>query len=132
MRQVGRKDLLDKLQEVLERASASGEEMFCEQFYAEVRGALPGLSHTDSALLGLLKETAQAKGYLFNPHINGKIDKQRLNEERWKRWVSLGLDKLEKKGGGFYVKDDRVGVFRISKQGDSEQKHTLEELFQQS
>ena len=132
VRRCGSRDLLNKLLELLERASTSGEEMFCEQFYAELREAFPGLSQTDSMLLGLLKETAHEKGFLFNPHKNGNIDKQRLSGDRWNRWVTLGLDQASKKGGGLYAKDDRVSVFRISRQGDSEKKSTLERLWEQS
>lgn len=126
IRRCGRKDLLDMLLEVLQKASESGEEVFCEQFYADVRKRVPGAVQTDSVLLGLLKEIAEENGYLFNPHKNGLIDKQRLSGERWNRWVALGLDQSTKKSGGSYQKDDRVTVFRISKDASEEEKNALE------
>ena len=83
-------------------------------------------------LLGLLKEIAEENGYLFNPHKNGLIDKQRLSGERWNRWVALGLDQSTKKSGGSYQKDDRVTVFRVSKDGAAVEKNALELLMEQS
>jgi hypothetical protein len=109
-----------------------GEEVFCEQFYAQVRERVPGAPQTDSMLLGLLKEIAEENGYLFNPHKNGLIDKQRLNGERWNRWVALGLDQSTKKIGGSYQKDDRVTVFRVSKDGGAVEKNALELLMEHS
>jgi hypothetical protein len=132
IRRCGRKDLLDMLLGVLQEASEGGEEVFCEQFYAQVRERVPGAPQTDSMLLGLLKEIAEENGYLFNPHKNGLIDKQRLNGDRWSRWVALGLDKSTKKSGGSYQKDDRVTVFRVSKDGAEVQKNALELLMEHS
>jgi hypothetical protein len=117
---------------VLQEAAEGGEEVFCEQFYAQVREHVPAAPQTDSMLLGLLKEIAEENGYLFNPHRNGLIDKQRLNGERWNRWVALGLDQSTKKSGGSYQKDDRVTVFRVSKDGIEVKKSALELLFEQS
>jgi len=131
VRKCGRRDLLDTLLEVLQKASESGEEVFCEEFYAQVRDRVPGAAQTDSTLLGLLKEIAEEHGYLFNPHKNGAVDKQRLSGERWNRWVTLGLDQSTKKSGGSYQKDDRVTVFTISKSGSAEQKNALELLLEQ-
>jgi hypothetical protein len=51
-----------------------------------------------------------------------------LSGERWNRWVALGLDQTTKKSGGFYQKDDRVTVFRISKDGAEVEKNALELL----
>ena len=132
IRRCGSKDLFDTLTKVLQQAAESGEEVFCEQFYAQVRERVPGAAQTDSMLLGLLKEVAEEQGYLFNPHKNGLIDKQRLNGERLNRWVALGLDRSTKKSGGQYQKDDRVTVFRISKDGGTIQKNTLELLLDRS
>jgi hypothetical protein len=128
VRKCGRRDLLDTLLEVLQKAAESGEEVFCEEFYSQVRGRVPGAVQTDSVLLGLLKDVAEENGYLFNPHKNGLIDKQRLSGERWNRWVALGLDQSTKKSGGSYQKDDRVTVFRISKDGAEVEKNALELL----
>lgn len=128
IRRCGRKDLLDTILQVLQEASESGEEVFCEQFYARVREQVPGAVQTDSVLLGLLKDIAEENGYLFNPHRNGLIDKQRLSGDRWIRWVALGLDQISKKSGGRYQKDDRVTVFRISRDGPEEKKNALELL----
>ncbi len=119
---------MDTLLNVLQEAAESGEELFCEQFYARVREQVPGAVQTDSVLLGLLKDIAEEEGYLFNPHRNGLIDKQRLSGERWNRWVALGLDQISKKSGGRYQKDDRVTVFRISKDGADVEKNALELL----
>jgi hypothetical protein len=106
--------------------------VFCEQFYARVRELCPGATQTDSTLLGLLKDIAEEHGYLFNPHKHGLIDKQRLSGERWNRWVAMGLDQITKKNGGSYQKDDRVAVFRVSKDGPQVQKNALELLIEQS
>jgi hypothetical protein len=40
----------------------------------------------------------------------------------------LGLDQSTKKSGGSYQKDDRVTVFRISKDGAEVEKNALELL----
>ena len=128
IRRCGSKDLLDMLLSVLQDAAESGEEVFSEQFYAQIRGRVPGVHQTDAVLLGLLKEVAEEHGYLFNPHKNGLIDKQRLSGERWDRWVALGLDQVSKKSGGQYQKDDRVTVFRISRDGAENEKNALELL----
>ena len=132
VRKCGRRDLLDTLLEVLQKTTESGEEVFCEQFYAQVRERVPGVVQTDSVLLGLLKDVAEANGYLFNPHKNGLIDKQRLSGDRWNRWIALGLDQSTKKSGGRYQKDDRVTVFRISKDGDLVKKNALELILDQT
>lgn len=128
----GSADVLDAIEEVLEKVSASGDEWFVDQFYGVIRRTVPSCKLTDATLLGLLKEIAEAQGYLFNPHKNGNIDKQRLNDERWSRWVALGLDQSTKKTGGKYQKDDRVTVFRITKDGVEAQKSALELLWEES
>ena len=97
-----------------------------------MRERSPEAPQTDSMPLGLLKEIAEENGYLFNPHKNALIDKQRLSGERWNRWVSLGLDQITKKSGGSYQKDDRVTVFRVSKDGAAVEKNALELLMEQS
>ncbi|MCP9779292.1 MULTISPECIES: primase-helicase family protein [Cyanobium] len=132
IRRCGSAEMLDALVEILEQVSASGEEWFSEQFYAVTRSSVPQCSQTDATLLGLLKDVAEENGYLFNPHKNGLIDKQRLSGERWNRWVALGLDQSTKKSGGSYQKDDRVTVFRISKDGGAVEKNALELLMEQS
>jgi hypothetical protein len=132
IRRCGSADLLDSIERILEQVSASGDEWFVDQFYRGLRDTVPSSKQTDGALLGLLKDVAEAQGYLFNPHKNGNIDKQRLNDERWSRWVALGLDKSTKKTGGKYQKDDRVTVFRITKDGMEVEKNALELLFEES
>jgi hypothetical protein len=132
IRRCGSAEILDALVEILEKVSSSGEEWFSEQFYAVIRSAVPQCLQTDAKLLGLLKDVAEANGYLFNPHKNGLIDKQRLSGDRWNRWVALGLDKSNKKSGGNYQKDDRVSVFRISQEGSKSIKNALEVLLEQS
>ena len=124
--------MLDALLEIVEQVSASGDEWFSEQFYAVIRSSVPQCRQTDATLLGLLKDVAEAHGYLFNPHKDGMVDKQRLSGERWNRWVALGLNQVTKKSGGQYQKDDRVSVFRISKEGNESVKNALEVLLEQS
>ena len=128
----GSAEMLDALLEILDRVASSGEEWFSEQFYGVIRSAVPRCRQSDTMLLGLLKDVAEANGYLFNPHKNGMIDKQRLNGERWDRWVALGLNKVTKKSGEHYQKDDRVSVFRISREGSNIEKNALEMLLEQS
>jgi hypothetical protein len=128
----GSADLLDAIERILEQVSASGDEWFVDQFYRVIRDSVPSSKHTDGALLGLLKAVAEAQGYLFNPHKNGNIDTQRLNDARWSRWVALGLGQSTKKTGGSYQKDDRVTVFRVSKDGIEVTKTVLELLWEQS
>ena len=111
--------LLDSILAVLEEASANNEEWFCEQFYKRIRLTVPLVLQSDSALLGLLKEIAKDFGYTFNAHKNGNIDKVRLTDQRWNKWLSLGLDKQGKKIGTVYQKDDRVSVFRIGQSGSA-------------
>lgn len=132
IRRCGSVDLLDALLEIVERVSASGDEWFSEQFYAVIRSSVHQCRQTDAMLLGLLKEVAEAHGYLFNPHKNGAVDKQRLSGDRWTRWVALGLNQVTKKSGGQYQKDDRVSVFQISKEGSESVKNALEVLLEQS
>jgi hypothetical protein len=132
IRRCGSAEMLDAVVEILEKVSASGEEWFSEQFYAVIRSSVPQCRQTDATLLGLLKDVAEENGYLFNPHKDGMIDKQRLSGERWNRWVSLGLNQVSKKSGGQYQKDDRVSVFRISKDGAAVEKNALELLIEQS
>ena len=132
IRRCGSSDLLDAIERILEQVSASGDESFVDQFYGVIRRTVPSCKLTDAALLGLLKDVAEAQGYLFNSHKNGSIDKQRLSGERWTRWVALGLDQSTKKTGGKYQKDDRVTVFRVSKDGMEVEKNALELLFEES
>ena len=56
-----------------------------------------------------------------NQHRGGRQDNQRLNEERWERYVSVGLEdgltkKVDQKNpkGIPSGEQDRVGVFKIS------------------
>ena len=128
----GSADVLDAIEEVLEKVSASGDEWFVDQFYGVIRRTVPSCKLTDAILLGVLKDVAEAQGYLFNPQKNGNKDSQRLNDERWSRWVALGLDQSTKKTGGKYQKDDRVTVFRVSKDGIEVKKSALELLFDES
>jgi hypothetical protein len=132
IRLCGHKDLLDAIRTTLEGSAANDEEVFCEQYYAQIREQIPGLQHSDIELLGLLKNIAENQGYLFNPHKNGDVDKQRLNGERWNRWNELGLDRILKKTGTPYQKDDRVTVFRISREGSNAQKKALELILERS
>ena len=128
----GSPDALDAIERILEQVSASGDEWFVDQFYAEIRRTVPSCKVTEAILLGVLKDVAEAQGYLFNPHKNGNKDSQRLNGDRWSRWVALGLDQSTKKTGGSYQKDDRVTVFRVSKDGIEVTKTVLELLWEQS
>ena len=128
----GSPDALDAIERILEQVSASGDEWFVDQFYGVIRRTVPSCKLTDAILLGLLKEIAEAQGYLFNPQKNGNKDSQRLNGDRWSRWVALGLDQSTKKTGGKYKKDDRVTVFRITKDGIEAEKNALELLFEES
>ncbi len=128
----GSPDALDAIERILEQVCASGDEWFVDQFYGEIRRTVPSCKLTDAILLGLLKEIAEAQGYLFNPQKNGNKDSQRLNGDRWSRWVALGLDQSTKKTGGKYQKDDRVTVFRITKDGIEAEKNALELLFEES
>jgi hypothetical protein len=132
IRRCGSVEMLDALLEILDRIASTGEEWFSEQFYRVIRSAVPQCRQTDTVLLGLLKDVAEAHGYLFNPHKNGMIDKQRLSGDRWNRWVALGLDQVNKKSGGQYQKDDRVSVFRISREGSEVEKNALELMLEQS
>jgi hypothetical protein len=132
IRRCGGAEMLDALLEILDRIASSGEEWFSEQFYGVIRSDVPQCRQTDAVLLGLLKDVAAANGYLFNPHKNGMADKQRLSGERWNRWVALGLNAVPKKSGGQYQKDDRVSVFRISREGSESVKNALEILLEQS
>jgi len=132
IRRCGSAEMLDALVEILEKVSSSGEEWFSEQFYAVIRSAVPHCRQTDAHLLGLLKVVAEENGYLFNPHKDGMIDKQRLSGERLNRWVALGLNQVSKKSGGQYQKDDRISVFRISKEGNERVKNALEAILEQS
>ena len=128
----GNPDVLDAIEQILDQVSASGDEWFVDQFYGVIRRTVPSCKLTDAMLLGLLKDVAEAQGYLFNPQKNGNKDSQRLNGDRWSRWVALGLDQSTKKTGGSYQKDDRVTVFRISKDGVEVTKTVLELLWEQS
>lgn len=131
IRLCGSVEMLNALVEILEKMSASGEEWFSEQFYADIRSSVPQCRQTDATLLSLLKDVADQNEYLFNPHKDGMIDKQRLSGDRWNRWVALGLNQTSKKTGGQYHKDDRVSVFRISKEGNERIKNALEILLDQ-
>jgi hypothetical protein len=128
----GSPDTLDAIERILEQVSASGDEWFVDQFYAEIRRTVPSCKVTEAILLGVLKDVAEAQGYLFNPQKNGNKDSQRLNGDRWSRWVALGLDQSTKKTGGSYQKDDRVTVFRVSKDGIEAEKNALELMLYQS
>ena len=59
---------------------------------------------------------------VVNHKLHGKQDQQRLNEERWERWVSVGLEDWKNKEGRVRnnpkevpsQQQDRVSVFKLS------------------
>jgi hypothetical protein len=81
---------------------------------------------------GIVEGNCRREWIPLHPHTNGLVDKQRLNGERWNRWVALGLDQRTKKSGGSYQMDDRVTVFRVSKDGVAVEKNALELLMEQT
>ena len=73
---------------VVPEASEGGKKVFYKDSIPRCGRSISGAPQTDSMVLRLLKEIAEENGYLFNPHKNGLVDKQRLNGERWNRWVA--------------------------------------------
>ena len=74
------------------------------------------------SMYGWLVSIGKLCKLFVNQHRGGRQDNQRLNEERWERYVSVGLeDWINKEGrtrknptGIPSGEQDRVGVFKIS------------------
>ena len=73
-------------------------------------------------MYGWMVEIGKLTKIVVNHKLHGKQDQQRLNEERWERWVSVGLKDWKNKEGRVRnnpkevpsQQQDRVSVFKLS------------------
>ncbi len=115
---IGSSDLIDFFVRKFEEYSEHGEEVFVEVLYKEVRSLFP--DHTKDVLNGTIwswfKEVGKMMrmGCNFHLKVKGSLDKQRLTEDRWNRWVVEGMEHHQDKDGKSPQKGDRVQVFKVS------------------
>ena len=97
----------------------SGEEVFAEKFYRDLRYLYP--EHLEefknATIWRWLVEIGRSFGKHPNKHLNGVLDKQRLSKERFHRWQTQGMDDWLDVDGKQKVEGDRVQVFKISGTG---------------
>ena len=111
--------LIDKIQTL-----EIGKEYFNEEIYKDLQETFPNHLENVStmSMYGWLVSIGKLCKLFVNQHRGGRQDNQRLNEERWERYVSVGLeDWINKEGrtrknpkGIPSGEQDRVGVFKIS------------------
>ena len=73
-------------------------------------------------MYGWMVEIGKLIKVIVNYKLQGRQDQQRLNEERWERWVSVGLKDWKNKEGRVRnnpkevpsQQQDRVSVFKLS------------------
>ena len=101
-----------------------GVEYFCDEIYKELYETFP-LEMEDVSTMkmyGWMVEIGKLTKIVVNHKLHGKQDQQRLNEERWERWVSVGLEDWKNKEGRVRnnpkevpsQQQDRVSVFKLS------------------
>ena len=113
---IGSDTLFDYLLEKIKGYGASGEEVFAQKFYREVKDSLPELyeQHTHIELYEFLKMIGKEYNLPPNQSNQYKLEKQRLSGDRWKRWISEGMGDWEDSNGNKPEKSKgRVFVFKI-------------------
>ena len=114
---VGSEELVDYLLFKLNEYCEHSKEVFAEVFYKEVRIAFP--EQTEDVYNATLWNWLGAVGKAFkmypNKHKNGSLDKQRLTDERWHRWIAEGMANWKDKNNHSPEKGEgRVSVFKVS------------------
>ena len=115
--------LIDKIQSL-----EIGREYFNEEIYKDLQDTFPDQLENVStmSMYGWLCSIGKLCKLYVNRHRGGRQDNQRLNEERWERYVSVGLEGWINKDGRQRKnpkgipsgEQDRVGVFKISSMKD--------------
>ncbi len=115
--------LIDKLNSL-----ELGVEYFCDEIYKELYETFPKEMEDVSTMkmYGWMVEIGKLIKVIVNYKLQGRQDQQRLNEERWERWVSVGLKDWENKDGRVRnnpkdvpsTQQDRVSVFKLSSMKD--------------
>ena len=115
-----REELIDYYVEKLNEYSKSGEEVFVDVFYKQIREKFPNLPNgvTNRKLYEWFKETGAA--YQLNPNrcdgLNGKLKQVRLHTKSVKkRWIDAGMEEHLDENGKKVIddKDSRVYVFKV-------------------
>ena len=101
-----------------------GKEYFNAELYKELQDTFPDHLENVSTMkmYGWICSVGKLCKLYINQHSGGKQENQRLNEERWEDWVSVGLEEWKNKEGRVMknpkglpsTQQDRVGVFKIS------------------
>ena len=120
LQMIGNEEILDFLTKKLKQYSESGEDVWADAFYKEMRDAdfadaIEDLSN--ATLIKWLGAVGKAYKMPVNKHRNGALDKQRLTDDRWQSWVDAGLEFHTKKNGEVFKHGsdgDRPQFFRVS------------------
>lgn len=117
---VGSSDLLDYLLVRLDEYAEHGQEVFVERFYKDVLTAFPEETQyiPKSNLFHYLVAAGNLSGKYPNQFKGGNLEKQRLTEERWNRWVAEGMLDWKDKNGNIKCREDRVQVFKVTSLGN--------------
>ena len=114
---VDSEELFDYFVDKLNGYADANEEVFVEQFYQEVREAFPYETRriNNQILWEWLVAVGKFVNVFPNPELHYTLDKQRLNKERWGRWVAAGMKYWKNKNGKCPELNDRVQVFEVER-----------------
>ena len=117
---VGNSDLFDYLLKRLTEYHRSGEEVFTQKFYADVRSNFPTetMEIKDAKFYAWIKEIGKSFKMYVNRSTHGKQKLERLkiksSDARWKKWIADGMKGTKDNTGKVITEDDRVYVFSVS------------------
>ena len=117
---VGNSELFDYLLKRLTEYHQSGEEVFTQKFYADVRSNFPTetMEIKDGTFYAWIKEIGKSFKMYVNRSTHGKQKLERLktksSDARWKKWIADGMKGTKDNTGKVITEDDRVYVFKVS------------------
>ena len=115
---VGNTSLFEYLLGRLDEYHRSGEEVFTQKFYADVRSNFPVETmdiKDDGKFYAWIKEIGKAFKMYVNRSTHGKQKLERLKtKSRWQKWIADGMQGTRNNAGKEITEDDRVYVFSVS------------------
>ena len=114
---VGNEEVFNYLLSKLDEYCETGEEVFAEKFYKDVRNVFPNETDevTNKTIWTWFGECGKTFKKYPNRNKNGDLENQRLSGNRWDKWVDAGMEDWTNQNGEVPEKGTgRVQVFRVS------------------
>ena len=115
VKEIGSEEILDFIIAKLESYEV-GKEYFNDALYKELHEEFP--NELDEVSGNRMWNWVKAVGKFIkiypNKSVGGKVQQQRLVQERWQEWIDAGLEHHQDRNGKVKKEGDRTYVFKVS------------------